>query len=231
MPRYMKLLYLHAYQSFIWNKTASFLIETRRNTEKDEDFIKIHVGDVVLIKDSSKTKDNISKAYNEDEDEGDDEERLIFEDFQYVTDENISKYSIYDLYIPMIGRKVLLPKNNIGEYIISLLNHDNISVNDNLLGTGAYRKLLQVPDKVKYSLIYHNDKDIELQNEYYNKENHPNSLEKEGKFKSVRLEFQVPQSTYATMVVREVTKQSSSYYNQLELTGKIIEEEEAEVEV
>ena len=90
---------------------------------------------------------------------------------------------------------------------------------------------LAVPDKVSIEIacicialaediVFHDNQDIDLQNEYYNNESHPKV---EGdKFKSLRFQFQVPQSTYATMVFRELTKQSSSFSNQMTMTEKIL---------
>lgn len=64
---------------------------------------------------------------------------------------------------------------------------------------------------VRYST---NDKD--LQNAYYFTEKEPES-EPDGKYQAIRVKFNLPKSSYATMCVRELTKNSTSFAHQVKL--------------
>lgn len=86
---------------------------------------------------------------------------------------------------------------------------------------GHYRKFIQIPNNIEFEFINHDDPDEDLLNENYNIEPHPY---KNGKnFLSLRLVFQLPQSTYATMLFRELTKTSSDSKIQAGLSMKMNE--------
>lgn len=208
LSRQLRLLYVHAYQSYIWNKAISY-----RFAKYDHNLV---IGDIVL----KDTADDLKENVDELEDDAVEEESIPNTDiFTFVTEENISNYTINDLYLPLIGKGIILPKNDIGEYVASLIAEDGIKMTDQLMGTGAYRKVVRSPEHVKWEILHHDDTECELQNEYYNKESHPMNLGE--KHRSLRLQFQVPQSTYATMVFRELTKVSSAFNIQADLTEKV----------
>lgn len=222
LNRNLKLIYPHAYQSFIWNLSVSHRLKKFGSV--------LIIGDIVL-KDKKKFKDlNIDLGEDSQQDDDEKEENEMnnnttintesdfYDTFEIVDEKNITNFTIYDLYIPLVGKDVVLPKNEIGDYMMQILKEDGIDINDasTMLGKGNYRKVIQVPNNVSFEKISHDDPDEELQNEYYNKESHP--VVKGSKYTSMRLCFQVPQSTYATMVFRELTKQSSSFEYQSQLT-------------
>jgi tRNA pseudouridine13 synthase len=149
----------------------------------------------------------------------------IFEqNYEYVTQENLNKYSFEDLYFPIFGSKIKLPKNETTDYIYDLLKKDNVKIEDfsnnslNFHSTGYYRKVIEKPMDIHYNLIKHDLPDEDLQNEYYNINPHPIPITNENKYTSLRLQFQLPQSTYATMLFRELTKKSSAANYQAELS-------------
>ena len=131
---------------------------------------------------------------------------------------------------------MIINRNNIRnvDFIISLklnsyeqlLKKDDLTINDfkyqnlNFYTTGYFRKVIEKPlNEIKYEIIHHDNPDEDLQTPYYNIENHPNP--KGNKYKSVRIIFQLPQSTYATMLFREITKISSSGNFQAHLAEEI----------
>lgn len=225
MNKTLRLLYPHAYQSYIWNKSVSHrIIKFGKNLIN---------GDIVMRKNLNEKKVELeNNLIDENEDEIECEilnntsistEINFDEVFEFIDDNNKSNYNINDLYMSLAGTDVKLPKNEISDYILSLLKEDNIDINEKgtMLGSGGYRKVIQIPTNVKYDFVSHDDVNEELQNEFYNDDlkNHPTPLP--GKHLSLRLVFQVPQSTYATMVFREVTKQPSDLLSQSELTNII----------
>lgn len=119
------------------------------------------------------------------------------------------------------------PRNETYEIIKSTLNEDSINIEDLLFkensfnAKGHFRKFIQVPKNIEFEFVQHDDPDEDLLNENYNIEQHP---AKNGtKYTSLRLVFQLPQSTYATMLFRELTRTSSDSKVQAGLSQKINE--------
>jgi len=123
-----------------------------------------------------------------------------------------------------VGYKVKYPLNDTYEYIKQLLAEDNVTLenfgesNVNFNSTGYFRKVIQKPKEIKYDLILHDLPDEDLQTECYNVKPHPTPKSDQNKHISLRLQFQLPQSTYATMLFRELTKRSSAVTYQAELS-------------
>jgi tRNA pseudouridine13 synthase len=86
----MRLMYLHAYQSFVWNEAVSKRIELFGMTPC--------VGDLVQPVKSLKTRTGDKNADSE----------TVF----YITAENIDKFSIEDVVLPLPGHSVLYPENS-----------------------------------------------------------------------------------------------------------------------
>lgn len=100
-----RFIYIHAYQSYLWNRAVS---ERLRMFGR-----KVLLGDLVAGK-GANLDDEL--AENEDEekpqDEKDKEEKKTSDDeLIEVTEENIMKYTLGDVVMPMIGHAVALPKN------------------------------------------------------------------------------------------------------------------------
>ena len=72
-------------------------------------------------------------------------------------------------------------------------------------------KLIMFREVVRY-----NTSDKDLQNAYYFTEKEPES-ELDGKYQAIRVKFNLPKSAYATMCVRELTKNSTSFAHQVKL--------------
>ncbi len=87
----MRLMYLHAYQSFIWNSVVSKRIELFG--------LQPCIGDLVQARKSRQQKVTDKKEANEND------------SVSYVTEENIHSFSIEDVVLPLPGHSVLYPKN------------------------------------------------------------------------------------------------------------------------
>ena len=84
IPRTTRMLYLHALQSFIWNKAISIRIDKYQNTICIHIYIYVVPGDVIKVKKGEKGGDEIVES---------------------IQIEDIKQYSIYDIYMPIIGYK------------------------------------------------------------------------------------------------------------------------------
>ena len=225
LNKQLQVLYPHAYQSYIWNLSVSYRIEKFGK--------KLIIGDIVKKHESLYEEKNQEEDYDCGEEEENNnnikEEKLsnIFENnFDYITEENINKYTFFDLVLPIVGYEIYYPKNEVKNYIEELLKKDDLTFKDfeyqtvHFNSTGYYRKVIEKPLKeVTYDILHHDNPDEDLQTPYYNIEEQPNP--KGNKFTSARIIFQLPQSTYATMLFREITKHSSAGNYQANLSADI----------
>lgn len=237
LNRQLQVLYPHAYQSYIWNLTVSYRIKELGK--------KLIIGDIVkkpnaTIEEINQEEDcdcSIDEEINkplialdnmdlpQKENENKDEpvlDAIFTNNYEYVTEDNIAQYSFSDLVIPIVGFEVYYPKNKVFNYIEDLLAKDGLTFKDfnhqqvNFNSTGYFRKVIEHPMNISHSIIHHDDPDEDLQTEYYNMQNHPEV--KGTKYTSLRIQFQLAQSTYATMLFRELSKHSSAGNYQAKLS-------------
>ena len=239
LSKQLQVLYPHSYQSYIWNKTVSYRISKYGRKLIIGDIVKKHES-LYQEKNQEEDCDIGEEEENEDkknkiEDEKKKEkmDKIFTDNFDYITEENINKYKFEDLVIPIVGYEIYYPKNDIKDYIEELLKQDELSFKDfeiqsvNFNSTGYFRKVIEKPlNNVSYEIIKHDDPDIDLQTPYYNVEPHPKVSG--DKYTSIRFVFQLPQSTYATMLFRELTKSSSSGSYQARLSKNIKESKDNE---
>jgi tRNA pseudouridine13 synthase len=113
ITRNTRIIYVHAYQSYVWNKVTSTRIMKFGN--------KVLVGDLV-----STVSDRV------DDDAEDDEKSNLSKfltDITVVTEENIGQYSITDVVMPLIGKSVRLPENPVlKELFEQYMNEDGITI-------------------------------------------------------------------------------------------------------
>lgn len=102
IPRGMRNLYLHAYQSFVWNHVASYRWEKYGS--------KVIPGDLVLVP----TEDTAGE---------DQEDESQFQRARALSEEEAAsgKYSVFDIVLPGPGFDVEYPKNDIGQYYIDFM--------------------------------------------------------------------------------------------------------------
>jgi len=214
IPLNMRLLYVHAYQSYIWNKIASKRINL---APTPIDLIPI-VGDIVLDK--------------------------TMGEYIYVTKENLQNYSITDVYLPIPGYAVKYPKNEIFSFLKDLMAEDDLDPNDMKRNQhqfslpGGYRPLIRKPLDFNYSVCHYDDlkapltlTDVEVI------EGSPEPVNSStGTFTAVIIKMTLDSATYATMVIRELTKNPTSQIYQRELqkkfdAGQGDDKEETETEI
>ncbi len=95
IPRNMRLMYLHAYQSYIWNEAVSERLSECSSTQPC-------IGDLVLLKSTTQNTDSTSKI----------EESQVL----VLNEQNIDKYSIEDVVLPLPGHSVVYPNNQSKTY-------------------------------------------------------------------------------------------------------------------
>ncbi|KAJ6644347.1 Pseudouridylate synthase 7 like [Pseudolycoriella hygida] len=234
LPRNMLLLYIHSYQSLIWNEIASKRIKLGTQ---------LLPGDLVLVNEDKDSEEIINDdGAFDDDDEGEvkpneetppQEEVSAFKSMVKPLDEEdikSGKYSIFDLVLPLPGHDITYPTNESGQWYVDRLAQDELT--SEKLKTkqktyslcGAYRKVLVKPKNVSwYFTKYNSDSDDLIQSdlEELRKEPPPKNVE-DGQFKALILDFCLPSATYATMLLREVFKGDTSASSQIKLEADSI---------
>uniref|UniRef100_A0A8C8G1G4 Pseudouridylate synthase 7 homolog n=1 Tax=Oncorhynchus tshawytscha TaxID=74940 RepID=A0A8C8G1G4_ONCTS len=189
IPRNNRLMYIHSYQSFMWNTMVSRRIEAFG--------LKAVEGDLVL---RGGTAFVLSAAEAETHSIQDVVMPLPGFDVIYPT-HHVGK-----------GYREKLSADNLD---IDNMRH---RVRDYSLA-GAYRRILIKPSDVSWSVINYDDPRISLVHTDVEKleDQPPPVFNKEGKYRALRMEFSLPPSTYATMAIREVLKMDTSIKNQTQL--------------
>lgn len=210
IARNTKLMYLHAYQSYIWNTVVSKRIK--------EFGISPMIGDLVLPCDVP------------DADLNEESENMDCKKVQpIVIDEtNLSEYRTEDIVLPMPGHDVIYPNNEVGQWYESILSEDDLTLHSlkhkikSLSLPGAYRRMVIKPGTVTWKMYKYNDVNVELALSDLDKlQNKPEPVsEEDGQYKALRIEMTLPSSCYATMALREVLKidTSASYQSTLNIS-------------
>lgn len=158
IPKNLRMMYVHAYQSYIWNIVASKRLELFG--------LEVQEGDLVL--ESEDAEDVILGDDLEDKEDEMDEDvvKLKKSPVKIVTKEDIEnkKYTIYDVVLPSPGFKVQLPENAklkqvyIDEMAKDGLDPYNLRRKNIVFSlTGAYRHLVTKPMDASYDLISYKD--------------------------------------------------------------------------
>ncbi|EEB08416.1 pseudouridine synthase [Schizosaccharomyces japonicus yFS275] len=208
IPRHLRSIYAHAYQSYVWNRVVSWRIQQYG--------LQVREGDLVLVSQSevgssSKLVDPEAKDLVED---------VIVSDkpvAKIVTKEDLEKYTIYDVVLPLPGRSVIYPKNETFDTYKRImaeheLDPENMARKDRELSLpGDYRRLVVKANKLEWSILKYDDAEQQLlptDRDILEGNTIPDSKTKT--LTALALNFQLPSSSYATMVLREATKMATS---------------------
>jgi tRNA pseudouridine13 synthase len=204
----LRLLYVHAYQSYVFNIACSRRIEYVNHLNPV-------VGDIVLNPETNK--------------------------YEYVTSETISKHTIHDVYLPLPGFDVIYPDNDLGVWIKEFMIKDGIDPDDMKRPQkvfslpGGYRKVLSKPKLFDYKIVRYDDYTIPLAKTDLDilkaKELPEPKMEGAGKLLGMVLEMILESSTYATMVIRELTKSETGVLHQRSVQANVVDKEKGEGKV
>ncbi|XP_028412402.1 pseudouridylate synthase 7 homolog [Dendronephthya gigantea] len=203
LPRNTRLMYVHAYQSYIWNVAVSKRIQ--------ELGLKVAIGDLV---------------FNETESTSLLDEHVSSEPVKFVTSEDINLYTIHDVIMPLPGYDVIYPDHSVKACYEELLSHDNLDIKNmrhkvkDYSLSGAYRHMVVKPESLSWEITCYDDPTVSLVETDYDRMmgvTKPAVSCSDGKYKALRMEFTLPSSSYATMLVREILKTdtSPSYHSSL----------------
>lgn len=271
-----RLLCSHAYQSFIFNKAASYRTVTYGLTCVVGDLVALHEEVVQQVDDESilNNSNNIEeKSLSEKEakitslqsttiltDEFQRASKVQTAGIHVVTLDDIEKnlFTIKDVILPLPGSEVIYPQHLVNEQWYAdefakdgLTLMSFITCSSTYRTRGAYRRLIQFPKDFEWDLKYYNDPNSELVEtelktfKNYTKKS-PNAsavmvspttessttpstnlsmdvsdkmdLVTKDTHTAVVLHFTLPPGTYATMLLRELTKESTETQYQAQLS-------------
>ncbi|KAG5865263.1 hypothetical protein JTB14_025007 [Gonioctena quinquepunctata] len=223
IPRTMGLLYLHSFQSLIWNKMVSKRLKLFG--------MKPVEGDLVLTEENKEGKETTTESVTENEESNEKQDDSISqaseanEDFKckkevkVLTSDDLPNYTIYDIVLPLPGYDIIYPEN-LKPFYKEALEENELTLEMtkqkvrkyNLCGD--YRKILERVKDLSWKTIRYNDPTDNLIRSDFQElrgESEPVSDEG-GKFKALILEFSLTSSAYATMVLRELMKCETSSF-------------------
>ncbi|CAN1285446.1 Pseudouridylate synthase 7 homolog [Linum perenne] len=173
IPRTLRMMYVHSYQSYLWNHAASMRFQ-KYGTQ-------VVLGDLVYPKDDVKEKETVI-ATSEIEVEPEDVDNCSYLDeasavelpekknffVKAVTAEDISagNYAIDDIVLPMPGSRTIFPANDISEVYHELAKKDGINLTESVHNvkefsitsmTGSYRQVFQKPRDFEWQLLTYTD--------------------------------------------------------------------------
>ncbi|XP_036748276.2 pseudouridylate synthase 7 homolog isoform X2 [Manis pentadactyla] len=189
IPRNNRLMYIHSYQSYVWNNMVSKRIE--------EYGLKPVAGDLVLK--------GATATYIEEDDVKD-----------YSIHDVVMPLPGFDVIYPKHkiseAYREMLTADNLD---IDNMRH---KIRDYSL-SGAYRKIIIRPQNVSWEVVTYDDLKIPLFSTDVDKleGKPPPVFASEGKYRALKMDFSLPPSTYATMAIREVLKMDTSIKNQTQL--------------
>jgi tRNA pseudouridine13 synthase len=235
IPRTLRLMYVHAYQSLVWNVVAGH----RWSLHGD----KVVAGDLVLVKEHL-DKVNSAEAAIKPRDTDDNGEVVInpsgsenanasaqdFERARALTQAEVDSgmYSVWDVVLPQPGYDVEYPSNSVGQFYTDFMASEKGGFLDphnmrrgwrEVSLSGGYRKFLAKPLQPLSFKVHEYVKEDEqfvvtdlqkLRGEEGGKkdeEKEDGEMEVEGEKKlAVVIRLQLASSQYATMALRELMK-------------------------
>lgn len=221
IPRNLRTMYVHAYQSYVWNAVATQRVKLYG--------LKLVPGDLVIA----------DKESHEEVEELDDfAEDLNTQEFiraRALTQEDIDsgKYSMSDVVLPTPGFDIIYPSDEaLKQVYVEIMAKDDMDpfnmrrkVRDFSMA-GSYRNIIQKPKELEYKIIHYKEPtqqllntDLEMLNNKIGKENGQKYMkiklerfmpDQGGDKTAVLIKMQLGTSAYATMALRELMKLETS---------------------
>ncbi|XP_049932153.1 multisubstrate pseudouridine synthase 7 [Nymphaea colorata] len=180
IPRTMRMMYVHSYQSYLWNHAASLRVQKHGSS-------KLVVGDLVYSRENCSEK-MIDAPEIEYEDEfsndeyacnglDDDSQTEVLADkiesVKVLNDKDLEfgDYSFEDVVLPLPGSRVIYPMNDIASVYHDLAEKDGISLTEGSHNvkefsitslTGGYRRIFQRPVDYQWEIVKYTDPNISL---------------------------------------------------------------------
>ncbi|KAL7642508.1 UNVERIFIED_CONTAM: hypothetical protein RMT77_007069 [Armadillidium vulgare] len=225
LPRNVSLMYVHAYQSYIWNSVVSKRIEKHGLKVLPGDLIYKEAKYKTMLGNSGESKDEMKigicdhDTFLEDCCDCENMEDNDKSPVHVLSEDEAKQFDITEIAMPVPGLRSKYPENETKDWYSEFLDKDGITFDKmkhkvktfNVGGT--YRKVvIRIPNLNHFSCYYDDptlpllQSDLDVIN---NVDVSCNRLE-QGKHKAVIVNFTLPTSSYATMALRELMKIETS---------------------
>lgn len=216
IPRNLRLIYVHAYQSYIWNMVALKRIELQG--------LKAQVGDLVMVEEKS-MESRIVVEEVDGEDFAEDVAGQPSDKVRPLTEEDIAleRYTIYDVVLPTPGYDVVYPTNpELLQTYEKYMAQDGLDPHKmarrikefSLLG--SYRLLMGRASDLLYDIVKYKESAADLLRTDLEILRHDGEMARvvesdpDGERTAVILRMKLGVSSYATMALREFMKADTS---------------------
>ncbi|XP_040380270.1 pseudouridylate synthase 7 homolog [Oryza brachyantha] len=170
IPRTLRMMYVHSYQSYLWNHAASTRVQKygiSQVVEGDLVYTKEIIPGEAASVDTSEPYDDQLNSSNIDLCSETLPEETI-QSVKIVDFEDLSKgvYSFEDVVLPLPGSQALFPGNKIADIYHEMAKKDGISLIENAHGVkefsitnmkGGYRRVFQRPIDFEWELMTYTD--------------------------------------------------------------------------
>ncbi|XP_020582428.1 multisubstrate pseudouridine synthase 7 isoform X2 [Phalaenopsis equestris] len=179
IPRTLRLMYVHSYQSYLWNHAASMRV-------RKHGIAQVVLGDLVFCKSDNFKKvasfESIEPSYEGSDGEHtnslpdisdaalpEEKVRLV----KTINSEDLisGDYTFEDVVLPLPGSRTIYPNNDIAEIYLDISKEDGISLTESVHGvkefsitsmTGDYRRVFQRPIDYNWELLTYVDNNESL---------------------------------------------------------------------
>ncbi|XAR63613.1 tRNA pseudouridine(13) synthase [Bertholletia excelsa] len=179
IPRTLRMMYVHSYQSYLWNHAASMRVQKYGIQQ-------IVLGDLVCCRGECTEVAAAGNSENEADSGNDGLESSQLDDISETAlpEERISSvkaideedlvaghYTIDDVILPLPGSRIIYPMNDIGKVYHDLAKKDAISLTESVHNvkefsitnmTGGYRRVFQKPKNFEWELLNYTDGNMPL---------------------------------------------------------------------
>ncbi|XP_050180443.1 pseudouridylate synthase PUS7L isoform X1 [Myiozetetes cayanensis] len=148
IPHSLRIFYVHAYCSKIWNEAASYRLKIYG--------LKVVEGDLVLSEENDKSISLNDKVH-----------------VVTASEESAKKYSIYQVVLPMVGHSIKYPSNKVGQWYRERLSKDELEMCKfrvsplQLNIPGCYRLILKNVQNLSY-FLEGDEKGIKIEDNHLN---------------------------------------------------------------
>ncbi|CAG0888856.1 unnamed protein product [Darwinula stevensoni] len=209
LPRHMRLMYAHAYQSYVWN-----VVVTQRFQHYHDQVLP---GDLICL-DSSEPSPPLDEGAMEVEREEQEMNRKKWKKpkVRYVEEVEAVRTPITSVVFPLPGSEVLYPNNDMHTWLQETLAKDGFSldafrgtIHEKYHLTGAYRALVVKPQGFQWEHISYHEADANLLLSDLDRLRGRSLAYQGGERRGLVLRMTLRSSSYATVALRELTKRSS----------------------
>jgi len=230
-------MYVHAYQSYVWNSIVSERIRTYgaerpiagdlvfdTTPEEDVSMPDVQEGDVPPVEDDKDGDDAEDPTSSRSQKRS--RRPWVAPRIKTLTEDDLDKYTIFDVIMPLPGTDVAYPGGALGEKYKEYLRMDGLDPNNFVRKqkeytlNGSYRSILHLPKELSWSVLRYTDPDVALAQADEDKllGYDPPVISEDGRFMALQIRLSLGTAAYATMALREITKTETSSHFQSGLT-------------